>query len=345
MFDMDAAGEKAAQECARVLSHNKAFIAHLPLKDANECLKAGMVKDIINGVNNSKPFKPDGIISRDDIWKQLIEHRTVQSIDYPWEELNKKTRGMRRGELVTFTAGSGVGKSAICREIAHHLITSGENVGLIFLEEDVRRTSEGIMGVELNKVIHTDIRNYEDLSKEEMEERREAYVKLFDNDRVYILDHFGSTEIDTIYNHVAYLAESLDVKWVILDHLSIIISGMEAENERQVIDNIMTRLRTLVQKTHIGLILVSHLRRPEGNRGHEEGAKISMSQLRGSHSIAQLSDMVIGAERNLQAENPDEENITTLRVMKNRFSGVTGGAGHLEYDLYTGRLMETEGEF
>jgi twinkle protein len=104
----------------------------------------------------------------------------------------------------------------------------------------------------------------------------------------------------------------------------------------------MTYLRTLVEETGVGLFLVSHLRRPEGDKGHEQGAKTSLSQLRGSHSIAQLSDMVIGLERDQQGKNP---NVTTLRVLKNRFSGETGLAGYLEYDRDTGRLAECSGDF
>jgi len=103
----------------------------------------------------------------------------------------------------------------------------------------------------------------------------------------------------------------------------------------------MTMLRTLVEETGIGLFVVSHLKRPEG-KGHEEGAKTSLSQLRGSHAIAQLSDMVISMERDQQSDNP---NLTTLRVLKNRFSGDTGEAGYLLYDKETGRLTETTMDF
>ena len=65
----------------------------------------------------------------------------------------------------------------------------------------------------------------------------------------------------------------------------------------------------------------------------------SLSQLRGSHAIAQLSDIVIGLERNQQDE--DHRNETILRVLKNRFSGETGEAGILYYDQSTGRLNDT----
>jgi twinkle protein len=104
----------------------------------------------------------------------------------------------------------------------------------------------------------------------------------------------------------------------------------------------MTKLRTLVQETGCGMLLVSHLRRPSGDRGHEEGAAVSLSQLRGSHSIAQLSDAVIGLERDQQADSETERNVTTLRVLKMRFTGETGIACHLYYDRERGRLSEVD---
>lgn len=99
----------------------------------------------------------------------------------------------------------------------------------------------------------------------------------------------------------------------------------------------MTKLRSLVEETGIGLILVSHLKRPQ-EKGHEEGAHTSLSQLRGSAGIGQLSDIVIGLERNQQSDK--NSHITTLRILKNRFSGDTGKAGQLIYNPITGRLIE-----
>ena len=106
----------------------------------------------------------------------------------------------------------------------------------------------------------------------------------------------------------------------------------------------MTNLRKLVEELKIGMLLVSHLKRPEG-KGHEEGAQTSLAQLRGSASIAQLSDIVIGAERNQQ--DPAVSEFTLLRILKNRFCGDTGEAGWLHYKKDTGRLIESaapEGE-
>jgi twinkle protein len=331
MFDMDDHGIKAAKECAELLPPGKAKIAYLPLKDANECLQAGRGEEVISAFWNAKPYRPDGIISGADLYQELITEETIQSVSYPWSALNAMTMGLRQSELVTITAGSGIGKSAVVREIAYHLLSLGETVGMIMLEESVKRTALGLIGLHLSKPLH--------LGKERVDEDtfKQAFDATLGTQRLYLYDHFGSTDIANLLGRVRYMARSLDCRWIILDHLSIVVSGLEGNDERKLIDMAMTQLRTLVQETGIGLILVSHLKRPEGNKGHEEGATTSLSQLRGSHAIAQLSDTVIGLERNQQGENPNE---TVLRVLKNRFSGEAGEAGTLYYDKDTGRLTE-----
>ena len=67
--------------------------------------------------------------------------------------------------------------------------------------------------------------------------------------------------------------------------------------------------------------------------------------LRGSHSIAQISDSVIALERDQQATDPVKANTTTVRVLKNRYAGETGVATYLLYDKDTGRMQEIDNPF
>lgn len=332
MFDNDEPGRAAAKACAEVLPPGRAKVASLPLKDANDMLVAGRGAEVIDAIWGAKTYRPDGVICGAEMWDAVSVEDTAAWVEYPWPDLNRVTRGLRQGELVTVTAGSGIGKSAVVRELAHHLLTCGETVGMIMLEENTKRTALGLMGIEANKPLH--------LSREGVDEA--ALRKAFDNTlgtgRLYLYDHFGSTDIDNLLARVRYLVRGCGCRWVILDHLSIVVSGLGDGDERRLIDNAMTMLRTLVEETGCGLVLVSHLKRPEG-KGHEEGARTSLGQLRGSAAIGQLSDIVIGLERDQQGDNP---NVTTVRVLKNRFSGETGEAGMLEYDRETGRLRAVD---
>jgi len=333
MFDQDEAGRAASIDVAQLLTPSKAHIAALPLKDPNEMLVQGRGKEVIDAMWQAKAYRPDGIIAGTDLWESVSTDDEQQSIPYPFDDLNQKTRGMRRGELVTLTAGSGVGKSQVCREIAYHLIQQGESLGYIALEENVKRTALGLMGLAIDKPLH--------LTKEGVSDDtlKCAFNDTVGSGRVFLYDHFGSCSTDNLISKVRYLAKSCGVGWVVLDHLSIVVSGVDDGDERKAIDVIMTKLRSLVEETGIGLILVSHLRRPSGEKGWEEGLQVSLNSLRGSASIAQLSDMCISIERNQQGDNP---NISTMRVLKNRYTGETGVAAYLHYDQDTGRMVNVE---
>lgn len=333
-FDMDKPGHEAMDECIPILEPGKIKVWNIPLKDANEMFMAGREKEIIDALWGAKVKRPDGIIAASDTWDLLNEDDVSDSSPYPWELLTTMTHGIRTGEITTFTAGSGIGKSAIVREISHYLMKRGDTVGYIALEESVKRSIRGLVGIELSLPIH-----FPEVRKAVPEsEMREAFERV--HERVFFYDHFGSTDTDNLLNKIRFMAKGCEAKWIVLDHLSIVVSGIGEGDERKLIDKTMTDLRTLVEELKIGMLLVSHLKRPKDGKGHEDGGETSLSQLRGSHAIAQLSDVVVGAERNQQDKL--NAHITTLRVLKNRFSGETGIAGYLAYDRTTGRLKETD---
>ena len=337
-FDADDAGRKAAMEAAQMLPVGKAFISFLPMKDINDCLVAGKSAAVVSAIFEAKEYRPDSIVAAADLRSVIGQDDAASSIKYPYDQLNAITGGIRRGELVTITAGSGMGKTTLVREIAYKLHQSGERLGLLCLEETNKRTLLGLVGVHLNKNITVD------RSQSTSEEIEATFDELFPEDRqVYLYDHFGSCDIDTIIQRISFMVKALGVTVVVLDHISILISGLATNDERKLIDVAMTRLRTeVVQELGVALIIVSHLRRPSGDKGFEKGEKPTLQSLRGSHSIAQLSDMCLSMA--VPAETPDSD-IRILSVLKNRWSGQTGWAGNIQFNRDTGRLVEEGSEF
>ena len=162
--------------------------------------------------------------------------------------------------------------------------------------------------------------------------------------RVFIHAHLCVYDIDEIFSKLRYMIVGCECKWIIIDHLHMLVSSLTDTDERRGIDLLMTKLRSLVEETGVGMILVSHLRRVGGDQGHERGVQVSLSHLKGSQAIAQLSDSVVAVERNQQAEDITEANTTVVRVLKSRYTGYTGYACSLIYDADTGRLSELSSE-
>ena len=339
LFDMDEPGQAAAVKCAEVLPPGKARIGTLPRKDANEVLLELGAAELYKAPFSARVYRPDGIVEGVDLIDVVLAEPEL-GLDYPWTFLNDFTHGQRRGEMVTWIAGTGVGKSAVMREIAMQLRSLGERVGIIALEESNQRSALGLLSIALNRPLHIpEVRA--EVGKETIEQAAREVLPDF-----AFYDHWGSVSGEVLLPKIRYMAHSLGIRWFILDHLSIMVSGMAAEgDERKRLDQLTTQLRSLCSELDIGLHIVSHLRKAAGTP-HEEGGRVSLQDIRGSGAPAQLSDFVIALERNQQDEDPDERDLTKLRVLKNRLTGETGLVGVLRFDHKTSRLAaEEEGEY
>ena len=338
MFDMDEPGRKATLSVVDSLPIGTLKIATLPLKDPNDCLKANKPDEIVSAIFQAKPYRPDGIIEGIDLWEQLRdEPEEVKGYPLPWEhiDLEKMTLGLRKGELIVVTAGTGIGKTTFVRQIAHHLgVHEHLKVGMMMLEESTLRTAKGLMAVQAKKRLALNRHLISD------EDYKRIYDETFGGDNFVFYQHFGSMESDNLMNRMRFLAVSEKCDFIIFDHISIAISGLDIENERKATDVLMTRLRSLAEETGVGMIIVSHLRRVQDGNAAEEGGAISLSHLRGSHALDQLSDGVWALERNQQADDPMEKNLVRIRVLKNRHTGETGIGGYLRYNSETDCLEE-----
>ena len=337
-FDNDEAGNAASLECANLLPVKKVRIVKSEGKDANELLVDGKGHKIIEAIWEAKTFTPQGIVEGSDTKDLLLREDYVETFPYCWHGLNKKLGGIRLGEINLLTGGTGTGKSQVCREISFHLINQKIKVGYIALEESVKRSIQGLVSIPLNKLIHIP-----EIKKKTSEEE---IIKSWEQVKDYVCfyDHFGSSSSEDLMNRIRYMVKALDCKVIFLDHISIVISEVtssENSDERRLIDNTMSALRKLVEELKCGIFIVSHLKRPEGKISHEQGLQVSLAHLRGSHSLATIPNQIISFERNQQSET--ENNILTVRVLKNRFSGDCGIASSLIYNKDTGRL--SEGDF
>ena len=342
-FDNDTQGQKASEKVAGLFEPHKCKIVKLTqFKDASDYLRTGHQETFVRTWWSAEPYTPAGILNLDSLGDSLYDEDFCETVPYPWTGLNKKIYGMRTGELLTFTSGSGMGKSSIIRELMHHIMKSStDNIGVLALEESIRNTALNIMSVEANQRLY--IKEVRDTFS--IDQLQKWQTDTVGTGRFFAFDHFGSISNDEILNRVRFMAKALDCKWIILDHLSILVSGQEDGDERRSIDILMTKLRSLVEETGVGLLLVSHLRRASGDKGHEDGREVSLAHLRGSQSIAHLSDGVIALERNQQEEDETLANTTVVRILKNRYTGETGIATYLYYDKETGRMSEISNPF
>lgn len=334
MFDMDDAGRAATIAAAEVLPQGKVKVALLPLKDANECLLAGKGGDVINAVWNAQVYVPDGVVSAFDLLERVMATKDVECISlFGCDGLRDKTLNARQGEVVMVVSGSGSGKSTYVRENTYNWFHNlGIPVGVAMLEEAVEETVLDILGIHIGQRIRQT-----NMGMLQSPEFIEAYTELFKESPLHLYDSFAEAAADRLLSKLEYMSKALGCKVVVLDHISIVVSGMQTDNERKAIDNLMTRLKSFAKANGVLVVVVSHLSNPESGTPHEEGRVIKVTDLRGSAALRQLSDTIIALERDQQGDNP---NLVLIRLLKCRFTGEGGVCGYMEYDPATGRLIE-----
>lgn len=343
-FDNDEPGQKAVQEVAPLLPPGKCKIVTTPggLKDANDVLREMGAAEVARLVWDAPTWRPDGIVDGSDIKLEDLMKGGKPGWQTPYPLLNEMTRGMHETEVWLLTAGSGIGKSTDAREFLYKAVCDGLKVGAVFLEESKETTATALIALD-NNVLLADLRD--DPTNLPSDKWEASYFKLIANGRYKAYDHFGSVESDNLMSKLEYLAVACECDLIVLDHISIAVSGLEIDaDERRIIDMLMTKLRSLSQRTGVRILVISHLRKVgNGNQSFEQGGQISLDDLRGSGALKQLADCVVARERNQQAEDEDERDIAQVRVLKCRYTGRTGPADKVKYDRKTGRVKPWDG--
>lgn len=337
-FDGDDAGRDGAIECAAQLSPGKAKIAYLPEgEDPNSLVLSGKADVVTDAIWGAKSYRPDGILSLSDLRDKVMEE-PEKGLPWPWETLTEHTYGIRRGEVYVYGAGVGIGKTTAFLQVAEHMVSELQKpVGLFYYEQPVVETAKRISGMRAGKQFH--IPNPEHGEPIwTAEELIEAFEPL--EPYVFLYDHFGSISWEETKKHIRYLAKAHGVRDFFVDHLTALVA--HAKDERRELDSLMAEVASLAQELQITVHLISHLTTPDG-KPHEEGGRVFEKHFTGSRAIARWAHFMFALERNKQAEDIEERQTTTFRVLKDRFTGrASGRYFHIKYDQDTGKLIETD---
>lgn len=322
-------GQEAAVKVAQLFKPGKVKILTLrEYKDANEYLANGRARQFVKEWWQAPAYKADGIKLGTEMWDEIINRPNHFTVPWPFEGLNKQTYGIRLSEFVLFHAPTGIGKTSIIKEIEHsllvnpELIEKGYGVGFLHLEEPNHDTALGLMSIHNSKPYHLP-----DTERDEAE-LRVAYDAVINNDRVVVWDHFGSNSVDAVLDKVRHM-HALGCKYVVVDHLSIIVSDQSGD-ERKQLDEISTKLKTICMELNIALLCIIHQNRA--------------GLVRGTAGVEQVANIVIRLERDKTAANEWRRNVMKTTIEKNRFSGMTGPGSYLHYNNKTGRLEELDAD-
>lgn len=337
-FDDDAPGVEWAAKAAEMIGPKARIVKGLGYKDANEAWLAGDGDAIRDAIRKAGKHTPEGVVEATDLIDAVLNPHEDRGLDLAWNGWNNATEGLKPGELWLIGGGTGIGKSLFTRSMALHLCRNGTKVAYIGLEEAARTTLERMLSEQMGIPFHLQSGEVRRELKEEVHGAMKAFAP-----NLLLLDKFGGDDFETFVATVKHYVLNEECRVVFLDHFALLADGIALNvDQRRAIDKAIKELKTLAMSLDFTFVVVSHLSRSGGfGPAHEEGGNEngpSLSELRGSHSLAQIPDYIWMLQRNpLDKENP---NLTSCWLKKNRIKGTVGMMSKLEFQPDLCRFKE-----
>ena len=331
-FDQDKVGQEWGAKAVELIGPKTRLVTGLGYKDAGEAWFALDGDAIRRSINNAGKVIPDGVVQAKDLLEAVLNPKEDRGLDTPWNGWNEATQGFKPGELWLIAGGTGIGKSLFTRSMALHLARKGTKVAYIGLEEAASVTLERMLSEQLGSKTYG--KPFHLLSAEDRQQFKpqvQDAMKQFASN-LLLLDKFGSEDLEAFVNTVQHYVLNEECRVVFLDHFSLLADGIALNvDQRRAIDKAIKDLKTLAMELKFTFVVVCHLSRAQGlAQSHEEGGEPKLSELRGSHSLAQIPDYIWMLARNpLDKENP---NTTSCWLKKNRIKGEVGMKAQLKFE-------------
>lgn len=325
-FDNDDAGKAATKKvmASGLFDFNKMYFMPLERKDANDYAQQNDLAGLSKALKAIRKYTPDNIISTFSEIEAALEESKEDCIgEYPTDRLNEMTYGLFRGQVIVVKGMEGIGKTEIFRMMENHLLkTTDCKLGVIHMEEDKATTIKGFATYELG--VPCNLPDSGVSQKEVFEAYKRAVGE--DESRVYLYTMFGGDDPDDILDSIRFLVTSGGVDVVFLDHITMLVTGVEEGDERRKLDYLSTKLKKMCKELNFCLVMITHV--------NDDG------QTRGSRNISKIADIMIDLYRDKLSEDEYERSCLKLTIEKNRKSGRTGDAGTLYFNTDTFKLEE-----
>ena len=250
---------------------------------------------------------------------QLSQSRElVTGIPTGFVDLDERTTGLQKGDLIIVAARPAMGKTSLCLNIAQHASKkTGESVGIFSLE----MSKEQLVLRMLCSDARVDAHRLRTGSLQEKDWARlaKAYAEL-SACKVFIDDSATLTPLEIRAKSRRLKAEH-GLGLLVVDYMQLVSASGRVENRQQEIASISRSLKGLAKELGAPVVALSQLSRAPETRTEK---RPQLSDLRESGAIEQDADLVMFIYRE-EEYKPTEENrgIAEIIIGKQR-NGPTG---------------------
>lgn len=342
-------GVEATNAIASFLVNKEVFVVTYPCnvnegyKDMRHLYERGM-SDIIYKMftKTFKRFVPEKIVQMGNTPINELFEEVSRGVEIPFfEKFNAMTGGCRLGELWINTGPSGVGKTLVARYIEYSILQhlrlqkkqleseddsadkKQDRMCIIHLEETKQQTEKGMYAIEMGYSPNDFIKDIGKFTTKE--EVKKVADKIAEEELVFIYDHFGSISTSELIEKLRTIVFMYGCKWIVLDHISMVISGRNTNDERKDLDILCTELATFCVQYNVFILANCHIKRIDNIPTPRDKQTqlplpywypLKKEHLRGSAALEQLSFTIFGVTNEVLPT--EERGRVKILVMKNR---------------------------
>jgi len=233
-------------------------------------------------------------------------------------DLDEKTSGLQKGDLIIVAARPAMGKTSFCLNVAQNTAhRTGETIGIFSLEMSTKQLVLRLLCADARVDSHK-LRTGT-LQEKDWARLAKAYAEL-GSAKLFIDDSATNTPLEMRAKCRRLKAEH-GLGLVIVDYLQLLSGAARAENRQQEIAAISRSLKGMAKELDVPLLVLSQLSRaPEARTDRRP----QLTDLRESGAIEQDADVVMFIYRE-EEHKPSEENrgIAEIIIGKQR-NGPTG---------------------
>lgn len=255
-------------------------------------------------------------------YQEMVEHSLskgdITGIATGFHELDRRTAGLQKSDLILIAGRPGMGKSTFAVNIAENAaINNGVTTAVFNLEMSKTQLMNRILCsqalVELNRLRLGDLTGEDWMQISEVMDKI-ALAPLY-------IDDTPSITVSEIRAKCRRLKQSNNLGLVVIDYLQLMTSSRRTENRQQEISEISRSLKILAKELDVPVITLSQLSRANESRSDK---RPMLSDLRESGAIEQDADIVMFLYRDeYYNKNTDDKNMAECIIAKYR-SGETG---------------------
>ena len=233
----------------------------------------------------------------DHLKDRLRRKATEKRYFLPWPRSND-CFDFRQGELTIWGGINGHGKSLVTAFVAMHLMAQGQKVCIANFELKPHQTIERMARMFCGMNPYSP-EFQGDAGMDSLDDLYDKFGKWSDG-KLWIYDQSGTAQSAQVLGVTRYCAQELKIDHIFIDNLAKCVKGEDDYNGQKLF---VDQLFSMAQDENIHVHLVHHLR-----KGNKETDFIDKNDFKGSGSITDQPDNLIGVWRNKAKENDAKVN-------------------------------------